>query len=78
MRKLHFMQAYPPYNTGEEASFADAQAEQLVRRGVAIFVDPPPPVEVEDPAPPSVATKAPSRPPADKMARPSQTVRKKK
>ena len=62
------------------ATFADAQAEQLVRRGVAIFADAPPPAaedqEPEDP--PQAATKAPTRPPADKMARPSQTVRKKK
>jgi hypothetical protein len=79
MRKLVFTQGYPPYNAGEDATFPDDQAGALVSRGVAVYVDPAPLVAEPDDEPETDAkeTKAPDRPPADRMMRPGQAVRKK-
>jgi hypothetical protein len=79
MRKLLFTMGYPPYNAAEEATFVDEEAGRLVSRGVAVYVDPEPLVVEPDDEPETDAeeAKAPDRPPADKMTRPSQTVRKK-
>jgi hypothetical protein len=80
MRRLLFTTGYPPYNAGEDATFPDDQAGALVSRGVAVYVDPAPLVvapEDDTPEDDELEAKAPGAPPADKMTRPSHTVRKK-
>jgi hypothetical protein len=69
MKLLRFLHSHSPYNGGELAGFPDADAEELVLRGIAEFVNEVPPPEVQ--AAGEVAELEAAAVPAEVEAKPS-------